>query len=446
MKSQSILKSIKNYFHLNLGSENSHEETEDRRHPETHEPLLINLEDFEGRLNDIIEHYVTVSTGHVQLLDLEKIAKALGDTYEKRKDVIARIVRQAIERHLAPDDVFTQYSGSSYVIIFARLNEKEAQLKTLLIAEEVSQKLLGKSNEKNLVEVKTSVVKQDGKVMFSAAPTMDILLKQISMSPATVMGNKVSPAKASHDFDFVKDVQFIFHPMWHVKNKIISTFVCVPVVCVSENTYTSAYALMSERTDIANIVTLDIATLNKASEELQAMRTENKLALLAVPVNFVTLTNKNTRMEYVKVCAAKLPEFTERIIFEIVGLPDGVPDTRLFDFFAALNPYGRSVLARFNIDHNSFVGYHAAGIHSVGVDLLDCQLSEKEALVKMGKFVEAANKASLRTYIHGVRTRSLNMMAISAGFDYVNGYAIASTTEHVEGAYKFELDELYKSA
>lgn len=443
MKKPSILTSIKKYFYLNLESQETHDESVGQQHGKTHDVSLVNLEDFEGRLNDIIEHFVTVSTGHVQLLDLEKIAKALGDTYAKRKDVIGRVVRAAIERHLAPNDVYTQYNDSSYVIIFAQLDEKTAQLKTLLIAEEIAEKLLGKSDDKNMIAVKTASVKQDGKVVFTAAPTLDLLMGQMRKASTPVGGKKSPLVKAPHEFDLVKDVQFIFHPMWNVKNKIISTFMCVPVVCVADNTYTSAYAFLSETTDMEHIVSLDIATLMRVGDELQVMHVKKKTALFSVPVHFVTLTHKKTRMEYIKVRASKLSNFNDKVIFEIVGLPVGVPDNRLFDFFAALNPFSRSVLARFALDHKFFVGYKAAGIHAVGVDLLGSQLSEKEAMDKMGKFVEAANKASLSTYIHGVRTRSLNMMAISAGFNYVNGYAVASTTEHVDGAYRFELHEIY---
>jgi EAL domain-containing protein (putative c-di-GMP-specific phosphodiesterase class I) len=446
MKTGSILATIKKYLHIDEDGQETREGAVGQQNNGTKDALLVDLKDFEGRLNDIIEHFVTVSTGHVQLLDLDKIAKVLGDTYAKRKDVIERVVSRAIERHLAPDDVYTQYSDSSYVVVFARLDDKAAQLKTLLIADEIAEKLLGKSNEKNLVEVKTASVKEDGQVMFTAAPTVDLLMHQIRMAPSTVGGKKNPLKKALHEFDIVKDVQFIFHPMWHVKNKIVSTFMCVPVVCVAENTYTSAYASLSETTDAEIIENLDIATLNRACDELQAMHDKKKMALLAVPIHFVTLTHKKSRTKYIKVCATKLFDFKDKIVFEIVGLPEGVPDTRLFDFFVALHPFSRSVLARFCLDHKFFEGYQAAGIHSVGIDILDSQISEKEALDKMGKFVEAANKASLSTYIHGVRTRSLNMMAISAGFNYVNGYAIASTTDHVDGAYKFELHEIYKPA
>jgi len=444
MKTGSVLATIKKYLLLDLDDPEKKEESGGQRHNGANAASSIDLKEFEGRLSDIIERFVTVSTGHVQLLDLEKISKALGDTYKKRKDTIERVVSRAIERHLAPDDVYTQYNSSSYVVVFAQLDEKAAQLKTLLIAEEIAEKLLGKSNEKNMVEVKTASVKQDGQVIFTAAPTIEHLVHQIQMTPLTFGGKKKLLKKAQHEFDIVKDVQFIFHPMWHVRNKIVSTFLCVPVVCVAENTYTSAYASLSEATDTEIIENLDIATLNRACDEFRIMHDKKKMGLLAVPIHFVTLTHKKSRTEYIKVCATKLLDFKDRIVFEIVGLPEGVPDNRLFDFFVALHPFSRSVIARFSLDHKFFEGYKAAGIHSVGIDILDSQLSETEALDKMGKFVEAANKASLSTYIHGVRTRSLNMMAISAGFNYVNGYAIASTTNHVDGAYKFELQEIYK--
>jgi len=446
MNNQSMLTKVKDYLYPGEHAAKESPEAWGRLHKKKKKPLSTSPEGFEKRLNGILERFTTVSAGHVQLLDYENIVKRLGDYYEKRKDHVRHIVANSIERRLAPHDVYTKYGESSYVIVFAKLSEKEAQLKILLMAEEISARLLGKTGTKNVVQVKTAVAKRNGKIMFKKTPTIETLTREFEKALPTAKAEPEALKEIREEADVLKDIQFIFRPMWFVKSRFISTFFCIPIVSVSKKTFMSGYSFLSVETDSEIIFNLDLATLHKAGEELEIMSAGNKMALLAMPVHFETLARKNRRMEYVGKCEEILSKFKDKVVFEIVGLPEGVPDTRLSEFFSALNPYCRSVLARFDLEHVNFLGYHAAGIHAVGMDIFDSHLSEKEIMERLDKFVEAANKSSLKTYVHGVKTISLNTAVISMGFDYVDGYAVTSAAESVNSAYKLEMKDIYASA
>lgn len=61
------------------------------------------------------------------------------------------------------------------------------------------------------------------------------------------------------------------------------------------------------------------------------------------------------------------------------------------------------------------------------------------------RFCDGAQKAGLRTYVHGLRTMSMTTAAIAAGFAYVDGDTIKSVSEDAGGLYRFEMRNLIRN-
>lgn len=400
-------------------------------------------EQFESQLENIILQHPTVTTGRIQLINLEQIREKLGDKWEKKSQVAHQIVCTAIERRLAPDDIYSQYSELAYVIVFANLDKRQAQLKSVLIAKEISLKILGKDVNKDFIEVSTLVAKADGQATFEKLPTISELVHELE-KPLAHEATALEENKDSHPLKN-EDIQFVFRPIWFAKQHVISTFLCIPVTSTSNGGYLSSYSVLDNPDDTTQIFELDILAIMKVNKELVRLHNEHKTALFALPVHFETLADHNRRSIYFKKCNTILKGAENQIIFEVIGLPEGVPDTRIAEILSPLKPLSRSVLARFSIEHQDFTGYHSAGIHAVGVDLYEIDEDEKELIKAMNKFVEAANKNSLKTYVHGVRSLSLNTAAVTSGFDYIDGYVLTSASESVESAYFLEIENLYKT-
>lgn len=240
-------------------------------------------------------------------------------------------------------------------------------------------------------------------------------------------------------------IQFVFRPIWFVKQHVISTFLCIPVREISKGSYVSSYSVLNTSNDPSQILELDILTVMTVNKEIVRGKNAHKTALFAIPVHFETLANNNRRATYFEKCRIALKQAKDKIVFEVVGLPAGIPDSRVVDILSPLKLLSRSVLARFSIEHTNFMGYHMAGIHAVGIDLFEVVENEKTLIKAMNKFVEAANKNALKTYVHGVRSLSLNTAAVTCGFDYIDGYVLTSASESSDGAYFLEIEDLYKN-
>ena len=196
--------------------------------------------------------------------------------------------------------------------------------------------------------------------------------------------------------------------------------------------------------DANHISDLDLFTLAVVATHAAEMATSGAVALLSVPVHFETLANSHNRRRYLEYCRKWLEAKAEHLIFELVELPEGAPQSRLADLVSMLKPYGRAVIARFALTRGVFGSFRVAGLHAVGVDIYYSQEREATMMRQMEKFVAAANKEFLRTFIHGVRTISLNTAAITAGFDYVDGYALSSVANVPKHAERYELQSLYR--
>lgn len=402
----------------------------------------VDKDEFESHLEDIISRHPTVTTGRVQLINLEKVRDKLGDKWEKKSQNAYQIVCAAIERRLAPDDIYSRYSDLGYVIVFANLDKKQAQLKSVLIAKEIAMKMLGKDDHSAFIDVSTLAAKADGQVSFEKLPSIYELAQELEKPQESVTGSLyIAEEKLPLESE---NIQFVFRPIWFVKQHVISTFLCIPVRETSKGSYVSSYSVLNTPNDPSQILELDILTVMTVNKELVRVQNAHKTALFAIPVHFETLANHNRRTTYFEKCRIVLKQAKDKIVFEVVGLPDGIPDSRVADILSPLKPLSRSVLARFSIEHTNFMGYHMAGIHAVGIDLFEVDENEKILIKAMNKFVEAANKSTLKTYVHGVRSLSLNTAAVTCGFDYIDGYVLTSASETSDGAYFLEIDELYK--
>ena len=100
-------------------------------------------------------------------------------------------------------------------------------------------------------------------------------------------------------------------------------------------------------------------------------------------------------------------------------------------------------MAGFPIESRKFDGYHAAGLHAVGFDLHDIILSERKIVKQMDEFVEAANKHQLKTFVHHIRSLSLNTSAMATGVDYLDGSTLSDATDTINGIEPLSLVDLY---
>ncbi|MFC1673244.1 hypothetical protein ACFL12_03720 [Pseudomonadota bacterium] len=425
------------------------------------------LQVFTQRLDRVLEQHADVG-GHLFLLDFTSVKAKLGAKWETSSEQIHKSINAIIEKNLSPHDIQFQKDDETYLILLPTLGVQEGQLKSSIIAEEVADTLVGEEKVANLFKVQTVTTSANGDLVSEDTPPISNLLERVSerlsAMPEKKAGTETPQAPSSSSgvpgaleaakmeiktnadvLAALEEFHFVFRPLLSVKTKIISTFLCIPVREVVPGHFASGYQVLGPGASPAELYALDIACVNRVASELWGLSTEKKRSLLALPVHFETLADQKKRMAYVKLCRDKFQELTPRIIFEITGLPEGVPQPRLLEFVSALRPVSRAVIARFSADHKAFPAFRAAGLHAVGIDIYDNTVGETLLMKQMDTFVQNARQMQLKSYVEGVRSLSMFTASITSGFDYIAGYALSGVVDSADDIKEFKLDSLYMS-
>jgi hypothetical protein len=100
---------------------------------------------------------------------------------------------------------------------------------------------------------------------------------------------------------------------------------------------------------------------------------------------------------------------------------------RLQEAVQQMQPFCRGVLIRLKPGFTDIDRLARYGIVSVGLDLDDPEIYLAPAMLKIDvlPLARAAHVAKLQAYLYGVKTPEIARAARDAGFDYLNGPAIA---------------------
>jgi hypothetical protein len=398
----------------------------------------------ETRLMEVLSQYRREASSRVYLLDLETIKNRMGEKWPRLAEKVQNIARQSIDRHLSPVDMAAPYGECGFLAVFSRHSQREAELKCLLIAREMGRRLVGNDEAGDLVKVRSATIAEDGELHFADADLdASASALQHELGAAPIHALKLLPRLMTISLPQWEQLQFIYRPLLSLRGMVVSTFICVPIRPLETRGYSSGYHVLADPADPLQIADLDIVVLAKVIGDLIETGNNDVRALLSLPVHFQTLASPRSREVYIGLCRAHLGSLGSRLIFELVELPEGIVQSRLHDLVATLRPYSRAVIARLPLTQRSLGSFRLAGLHAVGADIYYNRDDEASVMHQMDQFVEKANKEWLKTYIHGLRSVSLTTAAISAGFDYIDGYSLSSIVNIPKRPLRYELHQLY---
>lgn len=397
-------------------------------HPSANNPQS---QEFANRLRSILVLHGQASRGRIYVLDLGKIRDTLGDAWDRLAVKIYGTCAAVLQHRLSAQELFLRYDETRYLVAFGDLDEARARIKLALTIQEITQHLFGADPANPVIDLQTAQVSDQGEISFAAAGAIDSLI------------SSDETASPPEDAEGMGGVGFIFRPLWFVKKRVISNHLCLPVIPKDRGGFLSGYQLLAGEGTPARLLDLDVRTLRRASEEIHRLDQRGSPALVSVPVHYESLALLARRTQYADACVRLAGRSNRHLVFELIGMPAGIPSSRLLELTQALKPLGRSVMARFDLDHRKFIGYHDVGLLAVGVDVFNENRSERSIMESMDGFAEAAQAAHLQTYVHGIRSLSLCTAAICAGFDYVDGYAISSVEDAAQDLRKYDIRTPY---
>lgn len=394
------------------------------------------VDTFGTRAAEILGKAEPVTAGKLHLSHFERIKERFSPTWSHTAPKAEGVMRQAIEKRLAPVEAYGKGDALDFVILFPSLSAQEARVKCAQIADEIARALAGDFGAE-LAQVETSVAAIDPKLLLPVPEQQGELVEAIAAEIA-----KAPPAKEEAAASTLDQVRFLFRPIWDVKRQAVFNFLCVPVMKTPGGRIVSGEGAIEGLSDRHMRLDYDLRLLKRVVDELTRMGSEDRRLLFTIPVHVDTVSSAAFRTEYLKLWR-RVPLSLQRLaIFDLVGGSDGFPQSRLIEILPSLKPMSRAVTLRMPIgSSHSFSRFAHVGLHALSAEAPPGR--EENAIGDIEKFVIAAEKAHLLTYLHGIRTGSLALAAVGAGFSFIDGPSIGSAEANPKEALRYSMEDLY---
>ena len=394
---------------------------------------------FEVRAAEILGRSEPVTAGKLHLISFERIKERFGASWSHMAPKAEGLMRRAIEKRLAPVDVYRKGDNLDFVILFPSLTAQEGRVKCAQLAEEIGRALVGDLGAE-LAQVDAGAAVVDSKALLSIidqeGDLHEAIVGEVAKAPSA------TPYRYLGALSALEQVKFLFRPIWDVKRQAVFNFLCVPVMRTPGGRIVSGEASIEGLNDRHTRLDYDLKLLKRVIDELTRMGSEDRRLLYTVPVHVDTVSSGAFRTEYLKLWR-ELPLSLQRLaIFDLVGGSDGFPQSRLIEILPSLKPLSRAVTLRMPVGAGqSFSRFAHVGLHALSSEAPAGR--EENALGDIEKFVIAAEKAHLLTYLHGIRTASLALAAVGAGFGFIDGPAIGTAEANPKDALRFSMEDLY---
>jgi len=230
--------------------------------------------------------------------------------------------------------------------------------------------------------------------------------------------------------------------MWDAKRNAVSTFLATPRINADSAWMSGRRAVMGTST-LLRTTTLDDLVMNRASQDLQGLIDAGLRAMVCLPLHFDSLASAATRYQFVDRIRSFSDEVRKYLVIELVGLPDGIPLTRLSDVIAGLKQNARAVIAQCPVQHRQFGTFRDAGLKVCGVEMIGRPSDETRSIELLSRFAANAERAGMQSYLHGTPSSSIVVAALAAGFTYISGAPIGAAVEDLKAVERYTLSDFF---
>ncbi|GAB4167228.1 MAG: hypothetical protein OHK0024_02240 [Thalassobaculales bacterium] len=351
--------------------------------------------------------------GNVQMIGFADAKPQFGEHWPRVRDKILLLTESVIRQHAGPRDVYVQVSEDQFIVLFGESDREKADTVARTIANEVNAKLTGATG------VRDDLVSARGLSLELPPGGLPESIASVEGLAATVNGAQQAAEQAERKAAAAAQAVMTVRwwPVANMRKRIVSTY-----QARLENVPPNPSG--GQGTGLYD-AELDAFALKHAADALISAGGRKWKGLFLVPIHFETLAGKECRAIYMDVCRLLPRISSRRLLLEIVDLPDGVPQGRLHTLLSYAGPFFGGFVARVRIDFRAmerFTGLRMLGVGIEGKRLLQPTKPVVEALAG---FAQAIRKKGTRSYFLNASTFEIATTAKRAGFDYVQGVAVA---------------------
>jgi hypothetical protein len=362
-----------------------------------------------------------IRRGCVAVIELDAIKASAGARWEKMRATIYARLEAILRQKLGATDFFAQMDETSYLVTMPSSETEDAHICCLRIAFELHSSLLG---ECRLSDLRISrLVLGDGEKVVAeeiSEPAITHLIHRAGLHerllpPPPRAGQPampIMPAAAPQP-----PVKFVhsFAPFWDVRLEAVATWRCL--------TQPSDSPTRTAEEHVRDRLAQTLSAIGRSMSILsQRLRQRDKF-LLSIPISHELLSSPVARMELTYTCRNLPGEVRPYVLFEITGLPQGVPHSRMNDLITVLRPFAKAVLVHVPLHNLSFATYQGLGVHAVGIDL-DHNSTQLEAINEIERIASGGRVLHAMTFLTDVASVEMLRAACHAGINLVSGPVI----------------------
>lgn len=401
---------------------------------EAGEGVPLDSAEFRLKARQILLSQSSIAAGTVHLLGLDQIQEAVGEKWPLISERVHDLTGRILHKHLGPHDAWIRYDNANYLVVFSGRDKAAAQLACGKMKAELHELLLGGSETKTIT-VKTATINVDGRVLVESQRLGDLLDAFASQATTTAEctgcdqrdEGTAPPCVGTGEALALRlgltersEPQFMYRPVWDAYAQVISTYVCEPFLVRPGFSQVRGYDVLYDQERSDDILDLDMKTFSEAIATYNELFQNSFRFVLTIPVHFETLANTKRRREYWQICRMMPKYLTPFIVFELTGLPPGIPSGRLGEIVNVLKMSCRTVIARSGSELPDLHAYVQGGINAVGLEIC-AHVDGAKVRQDIERFGAACRKAGIVPYADGVRAAWMLDMAQKAAFKYLTG-------------------------
>lgn len=354
----------------------------------------------------------------VFLVRLDRLRETVSRTWPQVRHAVHHLIATQAEAQLGPDGFAVRYDETSYLVVLGRDNTGVLDR----IVSRIGAELLGRPDGAGILDVlPVTAVEENG--LVCGAGTAPVAAPPAA--PAMDMG------AVEDDIPLVLgDAEYHYFPVWDVRRNIVLSYQCLPVWPDVGGRPLDEEQMAARFADPRMQVGLDLETLHAATTRLDEILERDAMASFLVPVHFETLIDDRVMPRYLKSLHDSAGGWMERIHFEIIRAPVDIREDRVVHAVSRIRPFCRHVFLRLRADLDADLSRFARlGVMGVGLDLYHDERAEDDVMGTLEAFAGQISAQGLHTYVLGLRSVSLSVAAVCAGFDYIGSREIAASLE-----------------
>ena len=330
------------------------------------------------------------------------------------------IVQNEAENILAPQDIMVAFDDISFVLVANKNNEKSsAELATELV------KCVGLQLMSGPFSGASVSIEQIIKVSENSIEVDEISIEEFLRPPSAPVQTP------NQEIDLLGTASFDFLPIWHVRRNFVMCFECIPRWHLEDGRILDE-SDVSERFRAHQMeYALDAQTVHHAVDQLIDVIDHDSLASVLVPIHYDSVVEDEGFELFLHSYRELMPIWRERMSMEIKCIPPTASADDIRKALHRLRPFCNALYLQVDFGFDRFADFAADGFVSIGVDLTHDERAEADIIKDMEKFISDAGAFdTLHTHALGLKTVSLSVAAICAGFDYIGSQPI---TKELEG-------------